>query len=435
MKYVSTRGQAAAVRFSEAVTAGLAPDGGLYVPETFPTFDLATFDPEAPFAERAAGFIAPFLAGDPLLESLPAMCERAFDFPVPLVPLGRTDGGAHSRGSSVLELFHGPTAAFKDFGARFLAECFQQLAEVGGEPRTVLVATSGDTGGAVAAAFHGKQAVRVGVLYPRGGVSPRQEHQLTCWGGNVRSFSVRGVFDDCQRLVKQAFLDVEWKRAAGLTSANSISIGRLLPQAAYYAAIGLAYQASHGTIPNFVIPSGNLGNSVGAFWARRCGFPIGRIQLACNANRTVPDWFASGEWAPRPSVATLANAMDVGDPSNMERLFHLYPDRDDFLAGASATTVDDEAIRAAIAAGPARWGRIWCPHTATGIHALEALPEGDWIVVATAHPAKFDEIVEPLIGGEVAPPPALSALFERESHKVEIEPDLATLRRELERQD
>jgi len=403
MKYISTRGIAPAVGFSEAIVAGLAPDGGLYVPERFPTFDLERFDPGAGFAEIAAAFIAPFVEGDPLATQVGEMCENAFDFPLPVETLDER--------TSVLELFHGPTAAFKDFGARFLAECFQRIAVAeNSAAMTVLVATSGDTGGAVAAAFHRKHGVRVGVLYPRVGVSPRQEQHLTCWSDNVKSFSVNGTFDDCQRLVKAAFLDAEWKRDARLTSANSINIGRLLPQAAYYAATSLAFQAKHGRRVGYVIPSGNLGNAVGAFWAKRSGFPLREVALACNANRTVPDWFESGNWKPRPSIATLANAMDVGDPSNMERLFLLYPRREEFLADACARSVDDETIRRVIAEGPKRWGRVWCPHTATAVHVLGHLPEDDWIVVATAHPAKFDETVEPLIGRTVELPTALAEL-------------------------
>lgn len=203
MNFASTRGEAPVVSFSEAALNGLAPDGGLYVPTTFPVFETADFDPEAPFPELAARILEPFLAGDRLEGELKAICERAFNFPMPLVPLGRE--------TALLELFHGPTAAFKDFGARFLAACFGTLWE--GEdaaPLTVLVATSGDTGAAVASAFHMQEGARVGILFPKGGVAPRQEKQLTCWDGNIRSFAVRGSFDECQRVVKQAFRRPGW---------------------------------------------------------------------------------------------------------------------------------------------------------------------------------------------------------------------------------
>jgi len=426
MRFVSTRRQAPAVPFSRAMVTGLAPDGGLYVPESFPSYDLTRFDGEASLSETMARFLRPFLEGDLLQDQLDAICRSAFDFAMPQPALDER--------TALLELFHGPTAAFKDFGARFLAECFERLLSRqdpvldGAASLTILVATSGDTGGAVASAFHRRPGVEVGILFPRGGVSPRQERQLTCWDGNVRSFAVRGTFDDCQRLAKQAFRDGDWPRGR-LTSANSINIGRLLPQAAFYAASSMRYRRERGADPGYVVPSGNLGDAVGAFWARQVGFPIGRIALACNANRTVPQWFETGEWQPRQSVATLANAMDVGDPSNMERLFDLYPDAAALRRDAVTLSVDDATIREVLADGPGRWGRVWCPHTATAVHFLEQLPEGHWVVVATAHPAKFDSTVEPLIGRTIEVPPALAELLSRPTRVTEIDPDLDELKR------
>jgi threonine synthase len=419
MRFVSTRHEATPSSFSSAILAGLAPDGGLFVPERFPGFDpvaLEAVEELAPFAERV---LQPFLAGDRLEPELAGMCRRAFDFPVPLEEL-RND-------TAVLELFHGPTAAFKDFGARFLAECMQHADDEDPDdsrPLTVLVATSGDTGGAVAAAFHRRPGTRVAILYPRGGVSARQEQQLTCWGDNVTTFSVAGTFDDCQRLVKAAFQDDRMNAAHRLTSANSINIGRLLPQAAYYAAASVWYRRRYGAEVGFVVPAGNLGNSIGAFWAKQMGFPVREIALATNANRVIPDWFESAEWQPRPSVATLANAMDVGDPSNMERLFDLYPQREELLRVARSWSVDDGTIGEVIAAGPVDWGRVWCPHTATAVCFRERLASPHWVVVATAHPAKFETIVEPLIGREVELPAPLAELLHRPRQVVEIEADL-----------
>jgi len=336
----------------------------------------------------------------------------------------------------VLELFHGPTAAFKDFGARFLAACFAHLREAQSRPLTILVATSGDTGGAVAAAFYGRPRIAVAVLFPKGLVSPTQERQLTCWGGNVRSLAVRGSFDDCQRLVKEAFLDMGLKAHTQLSSANSINLGRLLPQSVYYAATSLAIWRRYGERASFIVPSGNLGNSLGCLWARQMGLPIGEVVLAHNANRTVPDYLESGAWRPRPSVATLASAMDVGDPSNMERLRALYPEIGPLRAAVSAVSVSDEEIRARIRFGYERYGQIWCPHTATAAEAFERLPadkrrRGRWVLVATAHAAKFREIVEPLIGRAVPVPEALAALFARPSQYVEIEASLSALRAAL----
>lgn len=420
-RWVSTRGAAPAVGFTRAILDGLAPDGGLYVPERFPRFDPDGLDAEGSFPELAVEVLRPFLAGDPLAAELEAIAREAFDFELPLVDLPRE--------TAVLELFWGPTAAFKDFGARFLSGCFDRALRRGEDRArlTVLVATSGDTGAAVAAACHRRPGIDVGVLFPATGVSPRQRHQLTCWDENVRSFAVRGTFDDCQRLVKAAFRDEAWRARGPLSSANSINVGRLLPQLASFAAASLWYRRRHGVPASFIVPSGNAGNAVGAFWARRVGFPIARIVMAHNANRVVPDWFAGGAWRPRPSVPTLANAMDVGDPSNMERLFALHPDPEALRREARAFSVDDATIRAVIAEGPARWGRVWCPHTATAVHVRESIGEPHQVIVATAHPAKFDEIVEPLIGRGVELPPSLAELLARPARSTTIEPDLAAL--------
>lgn len=416
MKFVSTRGRSPAVSASAAMLAGLAPDGGLYVPEDWPTFDIERLPLSAPLPALAARILAPFFSGDPLESDLESLCERAWNFPMPLTHLARR--------TSVLELYHGPTAAFKDFGARFLANCFGALLQRRAEQLTVLVATSGDTGAAVASACHRMNGLRVGILFPEGGVSPRQEQQLTCWDDNVTSFSVQGTFDDCQRLVKAAFARPDWPESGRLSSANSINVGRLLPQAVFYAVASLWYRRQRGADAGFVVPSGNIGNSVGAFWARRMGFPVREVALASNANRVVPDWFRSGDWQPRASIRTLANAMDVGDPSNMERLFHLYPDRDRLLDHASALAVDDEAIRSEIAAGRERWSMTWCPHTATAVHFREKLATDDWVIVATAHPAKFESIVEPLIGEPLEIPRQLGELLARPTRVERIEADL-----------
>ena len=431
--FVSSRGQAPATGFSSAVLQGLAPDGGLYVPVTWPQLAPPDFEGASDLASVAARLLAPFVAGDPLAPMLSAVAAEAFSFPAPLVPLE-----AQGR-LSVLELFHGPTAAFKDFGARFLAACFARLRGRGERALTILVATSGDTGGAVAAAFHERAGVEVAVLFPKGLVSPTQQRQLTCWGGNVRSLSVRGTFDDCQRLVKQAFLDEELNARSVLSSANSINLGRLLPQCVYYAAASLGVWRAHGERTSFIVPSGNLGNALACLWARQVGLPIGEVVLAHNANRAVPDFLASGAWCPRPSVATLASAMDVGNPSNMERLRALFPRLEELRSVVSACSVTDEEIRARIRAGYQQFGQIWCPHTATAAHAWERLPQQAreqrrWVLVSTAHPAKFREIVEPLIGRAVPVPDTLAKLFARPTQCVEIDADLSALRAALQRE-
>jgi len=428
MQFRSTRDAGITASLSEAVRQGIADDGGLFVPERFPAFRPEDFDGAVSLPDVAERLLAPFFADDPLAAELTHIVREAFDFPAPLV--------SFEDRASVLELFHGPTAAFKDFGARFLAACLGRLPHEPGRPVTILVATSGDTGGAVAAAFHGKPWARVVVLFPKGLVSPRQERQLTCWGGNVSSLAVRGTFDDCQRMVKEAFADRDLQERFELSSANSINIGRLLPQSVYYAASSLALWRRAGEAPGYVVPSGNLGNVVACLWARAMGLPVGPVLLAHNANRTVPHFLETGSWQPRPSVATLASAMDVGNPSNMERLQWMHPAWHDLAEQVVAHSVSDEEIRARIHDDFRRTGACWCPHTATAAEVYARLPEAerrarDWVLVATAHPAKFNEIVEPLIGREVPVPPPLAALLDLPSRCLEVGSDLGSLKSAL----
>lgn len=426
MKFQSTRGKSPSASFGDALARGLAPDGGLYVPEEWPTLPVSAFAGATTLPEVAEAFIAPFAAGDPQAGEIRAIVREAFDFPAPVMPVAR--GGK----LSVLELFHGPTAAFKDFGARFLAATMARLRQGHAKPLNILVATSGDTGGAVAAAFHRRPGIEVSVLFPKGLVSPTQERQLTCWGDNVHSYRVSGTFDDCQRLVKEAFVDTSLNARYDLSSANSINLGRLLPQAVYYAATSLAIQRAYGVMPNFIIPSGNLGNSAACVWARKVGLPIGRIVLAHNANRTVPDYLQSGDWQPRASVPTLASAMDVGTPSNMERLRALFPEVESLRDAVRAESVTDEEIRQRIAHDFRAYGKTWCPHTATAAEVFARMPQSEranarWVLVATAHPAKFREIVEPLTGQQIEMPESLAKLFTRPVSCADLSPELAAL--------
>lgn len=418
MKFISTRGQTPATSIDDALSAGLAPDGGLYVPEHIPA--LASTQPFPTLAETANAVLTPYFTDSKLRDRLTDLCAHAFSFEAPLRPLKSPEAAserAATKQDFLLELFHGPTAAFKDYAARFLAEALSGLRAPDAPVTTILVATSGDTGAAVAAAFHRRPGFEVVILYPDGKVSPRQAHGLGCWGDNVRAFRVDGSFDDCQRLAKQALSDVELRNAVSLSSANSISLGRLLPQAAYYAHAASHHAASHGEPLNFIVPTGNLGNACAALVAQRMGAPIGEIRLATNANDTLPRYFAGDEYAPHPTRATLANAMDVGAPSNFERLHHWHRDDAELRHAIRAQGVDDATIRATIAAAPARHGIVPCPHTATGLFLLEQLrAQGDthpWAVVATAHPAKFESIVEPLVGHAVEPPPALAESLAR----------------------
>jgi len=413
--YHSTRGAAHGAGIGEAIAAGLAPDGGLYVPEALPSLRPDDFDPAGSLAHTAARLLRPFFAGHALAAELPAICAEAFAFDAPLRPLPQHPGAA------MLELFHGPSAAFKDFGARFLASCFRRLRQPGEPPLTILVATSGDTGAAVAAAFHRQPGVEVVILYPDGLVSPRQAHQLGCFGDNVHALRVAGRFDDCQRMVKAALNDAVLQAQRPLSSANSISLGRLLPQMAYYAHASLQWWREYRRPLNFVVPTGNLGNALAAVWVREMGLPVGATELACNANQTLPDYFAGAAYAPRAALATLANAMDVGAPSNFERLRWTFPYDDDLRRQLASHSVDDATIRATVLQH-AGHGEVFCPHTATAMHRLDLRADpADWAVVSTAHPAKFESVIEPLIGRSIPTPPALAAMLGRPAHAQALE--------------
>lgn len=422
-RFVSTRG-GAAVSLSDALFAGLAPDGGLYVPTEIgalgaPPPDLRELADAGRWVGRA------LLSGtDPDL--LGRVVDEALDFPVPLVEL---EPGLH-----VLELFHGPTHAFKDIGARFMARLMASL-DPGGGRRTVLVATSGDTGSAVAHAFHGLEGYRVIVLFPLGKISARQRRQMTTLGGNVVALAVRGTFDDCQRMAKEAFRDAGLRSRHRLTSANSINVGRLIPQSFYYA--HAAALLGWGDRPaRFVVPSGNVGNLCGGLLAHRAGMPNAGFLAAVNANRPIVDFLAEGRFEPRPSVPTYSSAMDVGDPSNLERVRWLY--RDDPTATArdlSAVSVNDDETRACIAEVYRQTGYVLDPHTAVGVRAhgrCRIGTETPSVVLSTAHPAKFPEVVEEAIGREVPLPAGLASVMEADEHMDEIEADLGALRTVME---
>jgi threonine synthase len=426
VKFRSTRSNTT-LTLDQALVQGIAADGGLVLPEVLPEFSNDDFSGAATLPEVARILLQPFFAASSLAPALPAIIAETFAFPLPVTRIPVAEGTL-----GMLELFHGPTAAFKDVGAAFLAACLSRLQGDAANPLTILVATSGDTGGAVAAAFNDRPGMRVVVLYPDGRVSQRQAHQLTCWGDNVLSLAVQGSFDDCQRLVKSAMADAALSARFRFSSANSINIGRLLPQSIYYANASLEHFRETGRKPNFIVPTGNLGNGVACCLARQFGLPIGRIVLATNANRLIPDFLDGQPWEPRDSVQTLASAMDVGNPSNMERLRFLFGDADRLRTIVSAVAVDDAAIAAEIRRNFSEFGLVTCPHTATASWAWRQLPAAqqrgeDWILVATAHPAKFEMIVEPIIGEAVALPDELRRILKRKRRFVEIEPNLASL--------
>ncbi|MBF0365194.1 MAG: threonine synthase [Oligoflexia bacterium] len=393
MKYYSTRSsQQRGCSFSSALLAGLAPDGGLYVPQKIPHFsseELAAWPCNLSLSDLAIKIFPAWIGEKTLEDELTTLAPQIFNFETPLSFLNHN--------TAILELFHGPTAAFKDIGARFLAAVFATTAA---PEKRVLVATSGDTGGAVAAAFHHYPAIEVVILYPEAKVSPMQEMQLTTWGKNVQAFCVRGDFDDCQRMVKELLLEPAY--AGDFLSANSINLGRLLPQTLYYAQASLSYQQQQGRTAGVIVPTGNLGNGVAALWAKAMGFPIGEVVLATNSNQAIAQYFASAgkNWTPLPTITTLANAMDVGNPSNMERLLHLYREGGfkQLQTDVSTIVVNDQEILLTMKKSYEQWKQLFCPHTATALFAREVISQqrkhDDWIVVATAHPAKFKEIVE-----------------------------------------
>lgn len=415
MQFISTQGQAKPVLASEAMIKGLADDQGLYVPSEFPKINHNNLAVDQGYATFASQFLDYFFIDDPLREQLPAICADALNFPVPLVKLDEQ--------TYFLELFHGPTLSFKDVGARFLAASLESLQV----ETTILVATSGDTGSAVASAFYQRPNAKVVVLYPHNKITRRQEHQITCWGDNVTALAVSGNFDDCQRMVKTV-LAMDDASLGHLSTANSINVGRLLPQMTYYAYHAVRFYREHQRELNIIIPSGNFGNATACCYARACGFPIGEIVMSTNANRVLVDYLATGEYQPRASEVTLANAMDVGAPSNFARLQHLFGDFAGFQAGLRAVRVDDDEIRETIQYLYRERQQLVCPHTATAYAARQRCGgDGVWMLAATADPCKFETILEPLLGVAVPCSQAMLELLQRSTQHDQIPDDVAVL--------
>lgn len=429
MHFYSTRDpNRCPVPFREALLSGLAPDGGLYLPERVPRAEAAWREAQT-LAALALPVLGPWLGGELGAAQLRAVAEDALTFPVPLRALGD--------GVYVLELFHGPTLSFKDVGARTMARLMNAFLAGRGERVTILVATSGDTGSAVADGFAGLGNLRVVLLYPKGKVSAVQERQLVHPRPGVRALAVAGDFDDCQRLVKAAFVDPEL-RALGLSSANSINLGRLLPQMLYYfwAVLSLASRYGETTPPVFCVPSGNLGNLTAGVLAAEMGLGVGRFVAAHNANDFFPGYLQLlyDPSAFKRTVATLSNAMDVGAPSNFERLHALLGE------GAReriwGTSVSDAATLERLRATYEAYGYVACPHTAVGLEAAARYraASGDErlvIVLATAHPAKFVDTVEGALGVALPKVPALEALQGPDAQAPVIAPQLGALRRAL----
>lgn len=429
MKYYSTNENSPLATLEEAVVRGLAPDKGLYMPERIKTLPKAFFDniQDMTFQDIAYNVASAFFGEDVDGDALQEIVYDTLSFDCPVV---KVNDNIYS-----LELFHGPTLAFKDVGARFMARMLQYFINRrnSGSGMTgslnVLVATSGDTGSAVANGFLGVDGIHVYVLYPKGKVSPIQECQFTTLGKNITALEIDGVFDDCQALVKNAFMDKELNEKMRLTSANSINVARFLPQAFYYFN-AYARMKKLGLADELVVcvPSGNFGNICSALFGKRMGLPVKRFIAANNANSVFYEYLQSGEYNPRPSVQTIANAMDVGDPSNFARVFDLYgKDHKAICTDISGATYTNEQIAETIKGVFTATGYLCDPHGACGYRALsEQLREGEvGVFCETAHPAKFKDTVESIIGQDVAIPAKLQAFMQGTKQSIPLSKDFS----------
>jgi len=428
--FISTRKKSDPVSFENAARKGLAPDGGLYLPESIPVLnsDFIRELPEKNISEIGFEVARHFIHSEVDGESLKTLTNEAISFKAPLTAL--------QDDIYILELFHGPTLAFKDYGARFMARLVAQIDDKQERDLLILVATSGDTGSAVAHGFYGVEGTHVCLLYPGGKVSPVQEQQMTTLGGNITALEVDGVFDDCQKLVKQAFSDESLHSKLRLSSANSINIARLLPQSFYYfSAYGqLQKLLENGQSPLFSVPSGNFGNLTAGILAMKMGLPISRFLAATNLNNVVPEYLKTGKYRPLPSKTTISNAMDVGRPSNFERIWSLfngsYEEIKKWLYGASFS---DFSIMNGIRRVYDKSGYIMDPHTAVGYLAVEKYRKDTGsdepaIVLSTAHPAKFGEIVNKVIDNKVDVPERLQSCMEKKKLTKEINVDYKELK-------
>ncbi len=418
MNFYSLHNNAPEVSFKEAVINGIAPDGGLYFPEQIPQLPASFFDDIQDLSNLEIAFMAlmPYVKEDIPEAILREILEEVLDFDFPLVPINEN--------ISTLELFHGPTMAFKDVGARFMARSLGYFFKNSEEKVTVLVATSGDTGGAVANGFLGVAGVEVIILYPGGKVSDIQERQLTTLGQNITALKVNGTFDDCQRMVKRAFVDPGLKGKVRLTSANSINVARWLPQMLYYL-FAYKHLKSRGKELVFSVPSGNFGNICAGMIAQRMGMPVKHFIASTNVNDTVPQYMQTAIYDPKPSTATISNAMDVGDPSNFIRIQHLFDDDfsqlKDHLSSYSFT---DKETKEAIKSIYAKAGYIADPHGAVGYLGLQKYqenhPETYGIFMETAHPVKFMDVVSSTLNTTLSLPPQIEKIMHRKKVSIAI---------------
>jgi threonine synthase len=417
MKYFSTNNKELRYTFKEAVIQGLAPDEGLFFPVGTPELDQKFFQDLSGKEIVEIGFeVAKHFVGDDISESqLRKICEEVFNFPIPLV---KVENGIYA-----LELFHGPTCAFKDVGARFMSRCLSVFTKQNKKEVTILVATSGDTGSAVANGFLGVEGVNVIILYPKGKVSQIQEQQLTTMGQNITALEVEGTFDDCQTLVKRAFADEDLNKKMNLTSANSINIARLLPQSFYYFyALGQLQNNKKEIIVS--VPSGNYGNLTGGLLAKQMGLPIKNFIASANRNKIVPDYLENGKYEPKPSVQTISNAMDVGAPSNFARMMEIYHENHaDIIKDIKGAWYNDEETKEAMKKVFEQESYILDPHGAIGYLGLKKYLDKEkqvGIFLETAHPAKFKDTVEQAIGEGIEVPKYLQDCLKKKKNSIVI---------------
>lgn len=444
MNYYSLANPANRADFKEATIRGQASDKGLYFPEHIPQLpktlinDLALLSRE----ELACHIIRPYVGNTIPEPELQRIVAETIDFDFPLVPITPHPDRSAEPSIYSLELFHGPTLAFKDVGARFMSRCLGYFVKDNNRPVTVLVATSGDTGGAVASGFYNVEGVNVVILYPSGKVSSVQELQLTTLGKNITALEVDGTFDDCQQIVKEAFADAELNKTIFLTSANSINVARWLPQQFYYF-FALQQWPDKAHPPVISVPSGNFGNICAGLLAHRSGLPARHFIAACNANDIVPSYIQTGDYRPKPALPTLSNAMDVGNPSNFVRILELFhqqlpdaahpqPVNPDLLQILSSTSISDAETINTVRDLYSNHGYLPDPHGAVGylalVNYLAAHPNEKGIFLETAHPVKFYDTIEPVIGCNIPLPPSVAALLDRDKQRRHMAPAYADLK-------
>lgn len=426
MKYYSLNKTAPPATFKEATIRGLAPDKGLYFPETIPVFEKKLIDEINRLSDEEIAFktIQPYIKDEIPESELRKIVEETVNFKIPLIEINKS--------ISSLELYHGPTLAFKDVGARFMSRCLAYFVKNNDKKITVLVATSGDTGGAVANGFLNVDGVEVVILYPSGKVSSVQEKQLVTLGNNIHAIEIKGNFDDCQQLVKQAFSDEYLNENLFLTSANSINVARWLPQQFYYLFAWKQWTDKNNP-PVISVPSGNFGNICAGILAHISGLPVTHFIAACNANKVVPNFLSTQKYEPQKAVATISNAMDVGDPSNFTRILELFHHQFKNLKNSlSSVSISDEQTRQTIKEVYAKEKYLLDPHGAVAYAALHEYltkhADQKGLILETAHPVKFFDVVEPVIDEKIPVPESVKKILSKEKLATMMEPDFENLK-------